>query len=103
MSLAKEAREWFEARDKSELVLERSAKSKTGFVNVKLIKRKYYQAQLHVSKKGREDGGQKPLPGMWMTALEAAQYRTISGALEDAQGCRADACRPQAAHHSLGR
>ena len=39
--LAKAAREWFEARDKSELVLERSAKSKTGFVNVKLIKKKY--------------------------------------------------------------
>ena len=77
MSLAKEAREWFEARDRSELVLERSAKSKTGFVNVKLIKKKYYQAQLHISKKGREDGGQKALPGMWKTALEAAQFLAL--------------------------
>ena len=78
MSLAKAAREWFEEQDKSELVVEqRSAKSKTGFVNVKLIKRKYFQAQLHISKKGREDGGQKPLPGMWTTALEAAQYRAL--------------------------
>ena len=74
MSLANEAREWFEAQEKTELVLERSSKSKTGFVNVKLIKGKYYQAQLHICKKGREDGGQKPLPGMWTTALEAAQY-----------------------------
>lgn len=75
--LAAEAREWFEEQDKTDLVLERSSKSKTGFVNVKLIKGKYYQAQLHVSKKGREDGGQKSLPGMWKTALEAAQCRAL--------------------------
>ena len=77
MSAAQAAREWFEAQEKTELVLERSSKSKTGFVNVKLIKGKYYQAQLHISKKGREDGGQKPLPGMWTTALEAAQYLAL--------------------------
>ena len=77
MSAAQAACEWFEAQEKTELVLERSSKSKTGFVNVKLIKGKYYQAQLHISKKGREDGGQKPLPGMWTTALEAAQYLAL--------------------------
>ena len=77
MSAAQAAREWFEAQEKTELVLERSSKSKTGRVNVKLIKGKYYQAQLHISKKGREDGGQKPLPGMWTTALEAAQYLAL--------------------------
>ena len=99
MSAAQAAREWFEAQEKTELVLERSSKSKTGFVNVKLIKGKYYQAQLHICKKGGEDGGQKPLPGMWTTALEAAQYL----ALMKAQVPRANACRSQAAHHSLGR
>ena len=77
MSAAQAAREWFEAQEKTELVLERSSKSKTGFVNVKLIKGKYYQAQLHISKKGREDGGQKPLPRMWKTALEAAQFLAL--------------------------
>ena len=41
MSAAQAAREWFEAQEKTELVLERSSKSKTGFVNVKLIKGKY--------------------------------------------------------------
>jgi len=76
-SLAKLARGWFEAQDKTGLVLERSTKSKTGFVNVKLIQGKYYQAQQHVSKKGRAEGGQKPLPGLWRTALEAAQYRAL--------------------------
>ena len=58
-------------------MLERSTESKTGFVNVKLIKGKYFQAQQHISKKGRADGGQKPLPGLWKTALEAAQYRAL--------------------------
>lgn len=75
--LAKAARTWFEEQDLSGLVVERSAGSKTGYVNVKCIKGKYFQAQLHVSKKGREDGGQKPLPGLWRTALEAAQFRAL--------------------------
>ena len=65
---------------------ERSSKSKTGFVNVKLIKGKYYQAQLHISKKGCEDGGQKALPGMWKTALDGGANFWRSGPLEEAQG-----------------
>ena len=61
MSAAQAAREWFEAQEKTELVLERSSKSKTGFVNVKLIKGKYYQAQLHLCKKGRgKTAGRSP-------------------------------------------
>ena len=77
MSAAQAAREWFEAQDLSGLVVERSAGSETGYLNVKCIKGKYFQAQLHVSKKGRKDGGQKPLPGLWKTALEAAQFRAL--------------------------
>ena len=73
MTRAKEAREWFEGQDKSGLLLERSPASRTGFLNVKLVKSRYYQAQLHVPKKGRKDGGQKALPGLWKTALEAAK------------------------------
>ena len=61
MSLGKLAREWLAealaAQGTSELLLERSTTSRTGFKNVKLIKGKYYQAQLHVSKKGGKAGG----------------------------------------------
>ena len=49
MSLGKLAREWLAealaAQGTSELLLERSTTSRTGFKNVKLIKGKYYQAQ----------------------------------------------------------
>ena len=77
MQLAKLARAWFEEQDKTDLVVERAPGTQIGYVNVKLIKKKYYQAMLHVSKKGRKNGGQKPLPGLFKTALEAAQYRAL--------------------------
>ena len=76
---SKKAHEWFSEQDKSGLVLEVSTnpRNTTGYVNVKKVKGGKYQAQLHKSKKDCDDGGQKPLPGLFDTALEAAQYRAL--------------------------
>ena len=84
--LAKAAREWFEARDKSELVLERSAKSKTGFVNVKLIKKKYYLVLPGAAPHLEEGPRRRRAEGSAGHVDDGARGGPISGALEEAQG-----------------
>ena len=74
--MAAELRALLPTFNKDGLVLERSALSKTGFVNVIEVKGKY-QARLQVPGDGR--GGskkrkQQALPGFWDTAEDAALY-----------------------------
>ena len=74
--LAAAVRQQFASMDKTGLVLQRSPYSNTGFTNIIKVKKKY-QARLQV--KGDGPGGvrkrkQYSLPGLFDTALEAAQY-----------------------------
>ena len=77
--LAESARRALKEADKSGLVLQRSAGSKTGFTNVIPVNDKF-QARLQVAGDGR--GGsrkrkQHSLPGLFSTALEAAQFLAL--------------------------
>ena len=63
------ARAWLAEQDKTNLVLERSDNA-TGFKNVIKLARGGYQVKPYDSKLKRP----RPLPGVWATAEEAAQY-----------------------------
>ena len=69
MSKAAGARAWLAEQDKTNLVLERSDNA-TGFKNVIKLARGGYQVKPYDSKLKRP----RPLPGVWATAEEAAQY-----------------------------
>ena len=62
--------------DKAGLVLEESPWSRTGYTNVIEVRGKY-QARLQVKGDGQRKRYQHPLPGLFDTALEAAQYLAI--------------------------
>ena len=62
--------------DKTGLVLEESRFSRTGYTNVIEVRGKY-QARLQVKGDGQRKRYQHPLPGLFDTALEAAQYLAI--------------------------
>ena len=77
--LAESARRALKEADTTGLVLQRSARSQTGFTNVIPVKDKF-QARLQVAGDGR--GGvrkrkQHSLPGLFSTALEAAQFLAL--------------------------
>ena len=63
------ARAWLAEQDKTNLVLERSDNA-TGFKNVIKLARGGYQVKPYDSKLKRP----RPLPGVWATAEDAAQY-----------------------------
>ena len=69
MSNAAGARAWLAEQDKTNLVLERSDNA-TGFKNVIKLARGGYQVKPYDSKLKRP----RPLPGVWATAEDAAQY-----------------------------
>ena len=77
------------------LVLERSDKSKTGFTNVIEVKGGKFQARVQVPGDGR--GGKKkrrqaPLPGLFDTAIEAAQL--LAKYKQEQQSSGAVGCSP---------
>ena len=59
--------------DKDGLVIEESPLSQTGYTNVIMVRGKY-QARLQVKGSAERKRYQHPLPGLFDTALEAAQY-----------------------------
>ena len=62
--------------NKADLVLEKNPYSSTGFTNVIKVRGKY-QARLQVKGDGQRKRYQHPLPGLFDTAQEAAEYLAI--------------------------
>ena len=96
--LAESARRALEEADKTGLVLQRSARSQTGFTNVIPVKGKF-QARLQVAGDGR--GGvrkrkQHSLPGLFSTALEAAQFLALFKKEYEERGHSGSDAPPQA-------
>ena len=74
--LAAAVRQQLAMADKAGLLLEKSPYSKTGYTNVIKVRGKY-QARLQVKGDAERKRYQHPLPGLFETALEAAEYLAI--------------------------
>ena len=74
--IAEAVRKQVAQADKTGLVLERSPYSSTGFTNVIKVKNKY-QARLQMKATAERKRYQHPLPGLFDTAEEAAEYLAI--------------------------
>ena len=74
--IADAVRQQVAAADKTGLVLERSPLSATGFTNVIKVRNKF-QARLQIKGDGQRKRYQHPLPGLFNTAQEAAEYLAI--------------------------
>ena len=78
--LAEQARQWFKQQDKSGLVVTEKPATKTGYefiCNVDPEGRYPFQARIKVKVDGEKRGTLRTLPGLFETALEAAQYRAL--------------------------
>ena len=71
--IAEAVRKQVARADKSGLAVQKSPYSATGYTNVIKVKGKY-QARLQVKATAERKRYQHPLPGLFDTALEAAQY-----------------------------
>ena len=71
--IAEAVRQQFAAASKAGLVVDESPHSRTGYTNIIEVRGKY-QARLQVKGDGQRKRYQHPLPGLFDTALEAAQY-----------------------------
>ena len=71
--IAEAVRQQFAAASKAGLVVQESRQSRTGYTNVIEVRGKY-QARLQVKGDGQRKRYQHPLPDLFDTALEAAQY-----------------------------
>ena len=71
--IAEAVRQQFAVASKAGLVVQESPLSLTGYTNVIEVRGKY-QARLQVKGDGQRKRYQHPLPGLFDTALEAAQY-----------------------------
>jgi hypothetical protein len=71
--IAEAVRRQVAAASKADLVVQESRGSRTGYTNVIEVRGKY-QARLQVKGNGQRKRYQHPLPGLFDTALEAAQY-----------------------------
>ena len=74
--IAAAVRQQVAGADKDGLVLEESPLSRTGYTNVIEVRGKF-QARLQVKGDGQRKRYQHPLPGLFDTAFEAAQYLAI--------------------------
>ena len=74
--IAEAVRQRVAGADKTGLVLETNPYSCTGFTNVIKVRDKY-QARLQVKGDGQRKRYQHPLPGLFATAQEAAEYLAI--------------------------
>ena len=74
--LAGQARRWLKEQN-VESVEPETAASITGYKNVIVVRRKWFQARVHVPAKDGQPRRQLVLPGLFETALEAAQYRAL--------------------------
>ena len=78
--LAEQARQWFAKQDKSGLVVTEKPGTKTGYEFVRNVDpdgRYPFQAAIKVKADGATRGTLRTLPGLFVTALEAAQYRAL--------------------------
>ena len=71
--MAAAVRQQVASADKANLVLEKNPYSSTGFTNVIKVRGKF-QARLQVKGDGQRKRYQHPLPGLFDTAQEAAEY-----------------------------
>ena len=74
--IAEAVRKQVAGADKAGLVLQKSPYSATGFTNVIQVRNKF-QARLQVKGDGQRKRYQHPLPGLFDTAQEAAEYLAI--------------------------
>ena len=78
--LAEQARQWFAKQDKSGLVITDKPGTKTGYEFVRNVDpdgRFPFQAAIKVKLDGATRGTLRTLPGLFETALQAAQYRAL--------------------------